>query len=674
MGIKMRQLLTFILLGLSFLFGMQAFAQQIVIDIEGMNPTRRGAMGITTSYSTGLNNVGKGEHVYLSAYDFSGGAVTSVTWEFLSRPVGSTTVFEAVNDSITKFLADVVGQYKIKATVVAATGTGDAEVDITAANYTGVEMTTGSMNCATCHSGIRDEWIDSRHATLLKRGLDGEVPGYSATRLRTSTTGIMMDNLQNGSFGSLMASTGWQFPTTLQPGNWDAMKTSHPNLARVGTIGCESCHGAGSQHPMSGPSAMTVQYTADNCLSCHHNLPNVRPGAQWESSGHGNAVWSNSFRNRAGNNALSDCVRCHDGRAYVNFTNGIGTNTHQDVYSRREHVNISCQSCHDPHKGGLRTSPAGSDTLSNGYSYASFNAGEGRTCMDCHKYRANGNTLVNANLTAQWGPHYGGITDVLLGKNGYTFGNEIPSSVAHQFIENSCVGCHMAQPATEHRNKMGEHTFKMSYVDDSSVKHDLVQPCVSCHSGITKFSDIVAAQDYDGDGQTKSFIEEFEGLFTQLKMALPPVGEPTVDWQQMDNTNITQKGAYYNYRYINYEKSKGMHNPKYIIGLLQTTVQVLTGVEFEPLADNPVSFELKQNYPNPFNPTTKISFIIPQEVMVKLEVYSINGQLVETLVNEQLQSGSYSYTFNANDLASGVYFYRLTAGSFVTTNKMVLMR
>lgn len=644
-------------------FGIQVFGQQIVIDVEGMNPTRRGLMGITTSFSTGLNNVGKGEHVYLSAYDFSGGAVTSVTWEFVSKPIGSTTVFEVVNDSITKFLVDLVGQYKVKANVVATTGSGFKEIEITGANYTGVEMTTGPLNCGSCHSDLRNIWKESKHATLLKRGLDGEVAGYSATRLRTSTTGVVMDSLANGSFGSLMKSTGWQFPTTLQPGNWDAMKTSFPTLARVGTIGCESCHGAGSQHPSSGAvSSMTVQYSSDNCMNCHNNMPNVRTGFQWENTGHANAVWSNSFQNRAGNNALSDCVRCHDGRGYINFTKNVGTNTSSAVYTRREHNDITCQSCHDPHKGGLRNGPAGSDTLSNGFSYASLNLGEGKTCMDCHKYRANGNTLVNSNLSANWGPHYAGIADVMLGKNGYTFGHEIPSTIPHQNVANSCVGCHMAQPETTHRNNMGEHTFKMSYVDGNNVKHDLVQPCVPCHGNITSFSEIMAFQDHNNNGQIETYYQEFDKLFYDLKMNLPPIGEPTVTWSLISNSDITMKGAYFNYRYINYEHSKGIHNPKYVIGLLQKSLIALTGqipVEF-------TSFSANLNEKN--------EVILNWETKSELNNY---GFEVERSVNDNSNfvkvgfvegngttTESNNYLFTDKTAKSGKYIYRLKQVDF----------
>ena len=88
----------------------------------------------------------------------------------------------------------------------------------------------------------------------------------------------------------------------------------------------------------------------------------------------------------------------------------------------------------------------------------------------------------------------------------------------------------------------------------------------------------------------------------------------------------------------------------------------------------PGTFELEQNYPNPFNPSTKIDFTIPTSGPVQLKVYNVLGEEVATLVNETLALGKHSVTFNASKLASGVYLYKITAGSFVSTMKMVLLK
>ncbi|MCC7159313.1 MAG: T9SS type A sorting domain-containing protein [Ignavibacteria bacterium] len=88
----------------------------------------------------------------------------------------------------------------------------------------------------------------------------------------------------------------------------------------------------------------------------------------------------------------------------------------------------------------------------------------------------------------------------------------------------------------------------------------------------------------------------------------------------------------------------------------------------------PTKFELSQNYPNPFNPNTVISYSIAKTEKVELRVYDLLGREVQTLVNDVKNPGSYNVVFNAVNLSSGVYFYRLTAGSFTEIKKMTLVK
>ena len=88
----------------------------------------------------------------------------------------------------------------------------------------------------------------------------------------------------------------------------------------------------------------------------------------------------------------------------------------------------------------------------------------------------------------------------------------------------------------------------------------------------------------------------------------------------------------------------------------------------------PLTYQLFQNYPNPFNPTTTITFSIPEKQDVNIYLYSILGEKLKELVNEVKDPGYYEVNFNASNLASGVYFYRLVAGSFVSTHKMLLLK
>jgi hypothetical protein len=111
--------------------------------------------------------------------------------------------------------------------------------------------------------------------------------------------------------------------------------------------------------------------------------------------------------------------------------------------------------------------------------------------------------------------------------------------------------------------------------------------------------------------------------------------------------------------------------------MIRAVVQFATGTEEIEILPN--SFALNQNYPNPFNPTTNITYSIPERSNVQLTIYNILGKEVTSLVNEEMGSGTYKTTWNGKDsfgnkVSSGVYFYTIRAGSFVQTNKMILLK
>ncbi len=99
-----------------------------------------------------------------------------------------------------------------------------------------------------------------------------------------------------------------------------------------------------------------------------------------------------------------------------------------------------------------------------------------------------------------------------------------------------------------------------------------------------------------------------------------------------------------------------------------------TVLEVESIPIQPEEFVLEQNYPNPFNPSTTITYQVPKLSFISLKVYNILGNEVESLVNEEKYAGRYSVNFNASNLASGVYIYRLRVNDYVSSNKMLLLK
>ena len=103
-------------------------------------------------------------------------------------------------------------------------------------------------------------------------------------------------------------------------------------------------------------------------------------------------------------------------------------------------------------------------------------------------------------------------------------------------------------------------------------------------------------------------------------------------------------------------------------------VDGMTDVASDQFTEIPTQFILEQNYPNPFNPATTICFSIPAANHVTLLIYNITGQLVATLVDEQLSPGNYEYQWNAVNMPSGIYFYTLTCGSMTQMKRMILLK
>jgi photosystem II stability/assembly factor-like uncharacterized protein len=110
-----------------------------------------------------------------------------------------------------------------------------------------------------------------------------------------------------------------------------------------------------------------------------------------------------------------------------------------------------------------------------------------------------------------------------------------------------------------------------------------------------------------------------------------------------------------------------------VVKLLDSIYIIITGKNNNS-SNKPVEYKLSQNYPNPFNPNTIINIQVPEASNVKLAVYNCMGQEVSVLKDEFMQAGEYDVNFNAAELSSGVYYYKLTSGTYSNTKKMILIR
>ena len=160
-----------------------------------------------------------------------------------------------------------------------------------------------------------------------------------------------------------------------------------------------------------------------------------------------------------------------------------------------------------------------------------------------------------------------------------------------------------------------------------------------------------------------SYDTYFDTTTSQGRLKGKPVG---VEYLGTDYKSVILSFPLY---YMNLDQAKTL-----LENILINKFNELTGVNEDNHNYIPSAFALRQNYPNPFNPSTSIRFEVSNNKFVSLKVYDVLGNKVATLVNEEMAPGSYSVTFDAIRLSSGIYFYTLQAGSFWETKKMILLR
>ena len=165
---------------------------------------------------------------------------------------------------------------------------------------------------------------------------------------------------------------------------------------------------------------------------------------------------------------------------------------------------------------------------------------------------------------------------MLMGTNGYTYGEQIPSS-AHQFVvQNTCVDCHMQTVAATDPAFLnaGDHTFKTTYAPTGKAAEDLVGACQTCHgSDITTFN--FPLFDYNGDGVIDGVQTEVQDLLDQLSTLLPPNNSVKASLTIDSTWTKPQLEAAYNWLFVTNDGSRGIHNTAYAVGLLKASISNL---------------------------------------------------------------------------------------------------
>lgn len=320
---------------------------------------------------------------------------------------------------------------------------------------------------------------------------------------------------------------------------------------------------------------VTQDTTPQNCFSCHsdQNTFLIAATLQWENSFHASGL--NIDR---GNSA--GCAGCHISEGFIQRANG------ETVTGEPNPTVIHCFTCHAPHTTSDFTLRwTANATLENG---DSFDLGAGNLCAACHIARRDVNSYVGtvgtnpANINStHWGPHYSGQADMLIGSNGYEYAGYNYTITNHRSAtQNGCLDCHYASTSN---NIVGGHAFNMrgDARDEGGEFSEVLNTdaCANCHGNIN---------DFDLNGvQTEllGLAHTLDSLLTDAGLLMD--GHPVVGL-----TTVDSAGALWNYLMFEDDRSWGIHNPNYMRGLLQSSIDYLLG---NPLAPKPVATKKEED-------------------------------------------------------------------------------
>lgn len=705
------------ILALSILLaaGDDATAQTIKVktvgrSINSMTPAVRGATPPPWNISTGLRAVGVFSRTYFTVDTVGSGQVGTPNWTLVAKPAGSLTTLDSANGKwFNSIRPDVVGQYIVSATV----GTQTQSDTVFASTYLGVGFDAqAGCFCHPTAAAIKTSWQNSAHGTMFQRGITGYLRvergkgAYGAACIRCHTTG-WDPTINNNNFGWQAKQTGFDtswysgleffnnyyWITTGDTSRWSMLNA---NQRRLANVGCEQCHGPVADHRVTGDRMKIGQSrAADVCNQCHDGSRRYSLGTYYNASLHEKVP-----NGTASVGGRATCQPCHTGAGFMYYVENnmdtVGLAARWNL-ARDARTPISCVVCHDPHGNNnpkdLRMTRLRGDTLRNGYLLpAQYRDNPGNLCGHCHSSRYSVKVRITTTppyygWSDRFYPHYNMQADMLYGSNGYQYADETFTGLTtHAQLEGGCVTCHM-QGRKNRLDPSGKvlsnHMFNMTDTTWATGVWKPVDACKSCHGNIESFNDIRAFYDIDRNGAIEGVQTEIRGLLAALKARLPLdslTGEPVTmrrDSLRVKNRPDLIQGIW-NYYFVKYDRSYGIHNTKYAARLLYKALG-WTPLSVKQVATVADQFALSQNYPNPFNPTTTIRFSLPSEQRVRIHIFDMTGALVKTLLDEQLAPGSMEVTWdgrntNGQQVASGMYLYRMQAGSFSSIKRMILMK
>lgn len=586
---------TILAVGTLLAAALDATAQTVRINFRPLTPQEVKNAGLTntTQKSGGAPNVGLGQPLYLEALVTTQTVVTSVLWNVISAPPGSSAAIVASpisnavpaydgGDRITYYVAsrvmlkpDVFSDFDFGSSsiqdykILTQVFTTNSVLTYTNSAYGATYIGQDHYLCVLCHADKTNNFAQTAHAKAFENSITGEnTDHFSVNCISCHTLGYdTTAGATNSGFDDVAAQVGWTFPGSLSPTNWSGMPAALKSRANVQ---CENCHGAAAAHMVSlgRTNAIDVSLSAGTCGQCHDSLTHHVKNYEWGRSLHATGY---VFR------FSGSCLPCHSSKGFIETWDPYYLSTNK-VPRATEAEGVTCTACHDPHTVGMGESQLRNITtakLSNGVVVTHAQAGEGVLCMNCHHARNSANVVVSNLASSSISPHHSTQGDLLLGENGYEYGLAMPTSRHLLAVSNSCVGCHMqlvAETSYSNLNTLvGGHTFRIQYESPTNTIQ-VTEVCSKCHVEQGTFD--IAAEDYDRDGIIEGVQTEIASLLNQLALLLPPVGSTSIT--VTTSYTLSQRAGAWNHIYITEDRSMGIHNPKYAAAILQASIDDLT--------------------------------------------------------------------------------------------------
>jgi hypothetical protein len=305
------------------------------------------------------------------------------------------------------------------------------------------------------------------------------------------------------------------------------------------------------------------------CFTCHSDsdIKLTTARFQYDNSVHG--YGANTDHNRLSSPGQQACERCHTHEGFIAYTTGVPA-------AGTDFTAINCFTCHAPHTNGNLTVRVNSPvTLENGFV---FDRNKANTCATCHHSRRNVNTYVLAGVTlsGNWGPHHSNQSDMLSGENSYEFAAYTYTKSWHSTgVTQGCISCHMSNSMHE---SIGGHSWNMR---NETEGYQNITGCnvVGCHDSAPLAAlDRTAAADFDWDGTVEGTQSEIQGLEDSLHVLLETSGLINSSGVPISGRVVStadSAGALYNFLFVEEDRSQGVHNTDYAVGLLQSSINFM---------------------------------------------------------------------------------------------------